>query len=571
MSSRNSEIRWLFDQTRPLLKLHLASVGCVAFASLITLLDPLIIKWLIDGVIPKKDVKLVIVFSGIILLNHATRLALDSLGGMLSFCAVQKTIFKVRLRLLRRVQRLSADYHERTPVGDTLHRLEQEVARVAEFGGEVVPFVLRTLVVTLASLIAMCVLNFRLACIFLPLIPAFVITRQYFQRRLRLYSDSVQSQASAVSSFLQEHLLAVVQIQLLTREVTEARKLARVAGTATRTQIKQRRSEIYFAALSAMIVVTGIVSVLGLGSYQVMTGSMSVGGLVAFYSYSLELFVPLYSVVGTYSKLQRLGASIRRIRELEQATTSVSDHPSATTLPVKAVGAIELRRVCFGYQADKPVLTDLSLQVRPGENMLIVGGSGNGKSTLARLIVRLYDVLDGVVLVDGQDIRTVKLRSLRASICFVPQDPILFNATLRENILYGNPWATRRQLEEAAHIAQLEHLIRRLPQGWNEPLGPRGCWLSGGERQRVALARSILRKPKILLLDEPTSAVDPATEKQIWQSLHEFARNRTTIVISHRPRTIPWMDRAVTIRAGRVFEGAEQEAVITTKERRCVS
>jgi ABC-type multidrug transport system fused ATPase/permease subunit len=520
-------------------------------------LDPLIIKWLIDGVIPQKNIKLVIAVSGIILLNHAARLIFDAFGGILSFRAVQKTIFKVRLRLLRRIHQLSADYHDRTPVGDTLHRLEQEVARVAEFGGEVVPFVLRTLVVTVASLTAMCILNFRLACIFLPLIPAFIITRQYFQRRLRNYSDSVQSQASAVSSFLQEHLLAVTQIQLLTREITEARKLARLAGLATRTQIKQRMTEIIFTALSAVIVVTGMVSVLGFGSYQVITGSMSVGGLVAFYSYSLELFVPLYSVVGTYSKLQRLGASIRRIREIEQATAAVKESPSARSLPSRRAGKIELQNVCFGYQTGKPVLSNLNLQVHTGENLLIVGESGNGKTTLARLVVRLYDVSAGVILVDGQDIRTVKLMSLRSTICFVPQDPILFNYTLRENILYGNPKATQSQLEKAASIAQLDHLLARLPGGWHEPLGPRGYWLSGGERQRIALARAVLRNPRILLLDEPTSAVDSQTEKGIWECLSDYQRGKTVIVISHRPSAIPWMDRAVTIRAGRVSEGIE--------------
>jgi ATP-binding cassette subfamily B protein len=164
-------------------------------------------------------------------------------------------------------------------------------------------------------------------------------------------------------------------------------------------------------------------------------------------------------------------------------------------------------------------------------------------------------VLDGAVLIDGQDVRNVKLISLRSSICLVPQDPVLFNATLRDNLLYGKPKASQGELREAAHIAQLDDLIRRLPGGWNEPLGPRGCWLSGGERQRIALARAVLQNPRILLLDEPTSAVDGATEERIWRSLDEFVRDKTTIVISHRPCTIRWIDRVVTIRDGRALEG----------------
>ena len=568
MSNAGSEIRWLFKQTRPQLKFHLASVGCVAIVSILVLLDPLIIKWLIDGVIPQKSVKLLIIVSSMILMNHAARLVFEALGGMLSFRAVQKTIFKIKLRLLRRIQRLSAEYHDRTPVGETQHRLEQEVARVAEFGGEVVPFVLRSLVVTFASLIAMCILNFRLACIFLPLIPAFLITRHYFQRRLRYYSDSVQRQAGEVSSFLQEHLSAVTQIQLLTRELAEARKLAQVAGSATKTQIKQRTTEVFFTALSAVTVVTGVVSVLGLGSYHVMTGTMSVGGLVAFYAYSIELFVPLYSVVGMYSKFQRLGASIRRIQEIEDTTTSVREHPTAKPLAAKTTCDIELRSVCFSYQSDKPVLRNLNLKVGTGEHVLIVGPSGNGKSTIARLIVRLYDVLNGVILVDGQDVRTITLKSLRSTICLVPQDPVLFNGTLRQNILYGDPAASHARLERSVQIAQLHSLLARLPKGLDEQVGPRGCRLSGGERQRIALARAIIREPRILLLDEPTSAIDGPTEKRIWDSLQVFAQDKTTIVISHRPRTISWMDRAVTISAGRVFEGIESQNLLSDSHMR---
>jgi ATP-binding cassette subfamily B protein len=224
-------------------------------------------------------------------------------------------------------------------------------------------------------------------------------------------------------------------------------------------------------------------------------------------------------------------------------------------------GVIELNDVSFSYRADRPVLQALSMRVSPGERVALAGTSGNGKSTIARLLARLYDARSGTVSINGTDVRDIKLKSLRSSVIFVPQDPVLFDLTLRENLLYGNSGATATELTEVARLAQLETVIERLPNGWNEPLGPRGNRLSGGERQRVALARALLQRPRILILDECTSALDSGTEKRLLTELDRYLKNTTTIIISHRPLPVQWADRVVHMQYGAIVEGAPQTSL----------
>jgi ABC-type multidrug transport system fused ATPase/permease subunit len=284
----------------------------------------------------------------------------------------------------------------------------------------------------------------------------------------------------------------------------------------------------------------------------VITGELTAGGLVAFYGYTLQLFIPLYGVVDIYSKLQRAAASVRRLLEITEAEMVLRDRPGALVLQPSASGGFELKDIAFGYQPDRPVLTGINLRVKPGERVAITGTSGNGKSTVARLIARVYDVRTGKVLVEGVDVRDITLKSLRSSVILVPQDPVLFDVTLRENLLYGKASATQDELDKVTRLAQLENVIKRLPNGLDSPLGPRGNRLSGGERQRVALARALLQRPRILILDESTSALDLVTEEDLLNGLGGYLQNVTTIIISHRPYAIQWADRTVFMDYGQI-------------------
>jgi ABC-type multidrug transport system fused ATPase/permease subunit len=543
----SSEIGWLAARVRPFLRLHAGSFSCILLSSVLVLLDPLIVRFLIDDVIPRRRVAWLPLVALAFLLTYVARLGADSLAGTLNFRAVQKMIFRSRLSLLRHLQRLSAEYHDSRPLGDTLHRLQIDVDQVATLSGEVIPSALRMLTMFTLVMTTMLVLNYRLTMIVLPLVPVFILVRRRFHNRLRQASDSVQEQAGKVIGFLEEHLASIVQVQLLSCEQREARRFARLSGGAMRAQVKRRTTELFFSALLYLIVVTGMAGVLCYGGYLVMSGRLTAGGLVAFYGYTLQLFIPLYGVVDIYSKLQRAGASIRRLMEITEAQTMLRDRPGALALQDDSAGVVELKDVGFGYVSDRAVLNALNLRVNAGERVAIAGQSGNGKSTIAKLLARLYDARSGVVLVKGMDVRDIALKSLRSSVIFVPQDPVLFDLTLRENLLYGNARATAEELDRVARLAQLESLIRKLPQGWDEPLGPRGNRLSGGERQRVALARALLQRPKVLILDECTSALDAVTERRLLDGLDDFLRGVTTIIVSHRPFPMHWADRVIQL------------------------
>jgi len=551
---QSREFRWLLGQVKPFLRLHLGSYVCILFVCVLALLDPLIVRFLIDEVIPNRRISWLPLVAVAFFMTYIGRLGFEGLASLTNFHAVQKMTFRLRLKLLRHLQRLSAEYHDNQPLGDTLHRLQVDVDQVATLSGEVIPSLLR--IVTIFSLVmtTMMVINYRLTAIVLPLIPVFILVRRRFHDRLRHASDSVQEQSGKVIGFLEEHLSAIVQVQLLSCEQREARRFARLSGRAVRAQIKRRRTELFFGSLLFLIIVIGMASVLCFGGYQVIVGTLTAGGLVAFYGYTLQLFMPLYGVVDIYSKLQRVGASVRRLMEITDADAVLRDRPGALALPSNTSGAIELKEVSFSYYSDRPVLNAINLQVNSGERVALVGTSGNGKSTIARLVARLYDARGGKVLVEGVDVRDITLKSLRSSVIFVPQEPVLFDVTLRENLLYGNPLASDEEVERVSKLAQLETLINRLPKGLDEALGPRGNRLSGGERQRVALARALLQHPKILILDECTSALDAATEKCLLNALDRHLRGVTTIIISHRPYPTSWADREVHVSYGEISD-----------------
>src|SRR5436190_9501299 len=326
----------------------------------------------------------------------------------------------------------------------------------------------------------MLILDFKLTSLVLPLMPLFFVFREKFEKPLRRASDLAQEKAAKESSFLQEHLTSVIQVQLLHQEKNQSQTFQKWAMERMKAVNHRELVEVLFSSCYMAIIATGTIAILGYGGYQVFIGALTIGGVVAFYSYVGALFDPLGAAIHIYSQLNRLGTNIRRILEVTERAPGVPEIPGAANFPSPARGYVEMNGVCFSYRDATPVLDGIHLRLEPGEKVALVGMSGSGKSTIAKLIARLYDVKKGAVYVDGMDVRTVRLESLRTKVCYVLQDAVLFDRTLKENLLLGNPSATTQELQRAVEIADMKELLRRLPQGWDTPLGQRGNVLSGG-------------------------------------------------------------------------------------------
>jgi ATP-binding cassette, subfamily B, bacterial len=374
-----------------------------------------------------------------------------------------------------------------------------------------------------------------------------------FQHRLEPLYAAVRERAGAVNARLSSNLSGVTTIKAY---AAEAHEIARVEADSQAYRMANRRAIAYSAAfvpLVRMLVLVGFTGTLVYGGFQALNGALAVGTYSFLVYISQRLLWPLTRLGETLDQYQRAMASTRRIFGV--LDTPVEAHPGDRALPVESVrGAVEVRGVTFAYRGRDPVLRDFSLHIAPGETVAVVGPTGSGKSTLVKLLLRLYELDAGEILVDGTDIRTIRLGDLRRSIGLVSQEVFLFSGTVRENIAYGSFGATPEQVERATRLAEAHEFVEALPQGYETIVGERGQKLSGGQRQRIAIARAILKDPPILVLDEATSAVDNETEAAIQRSLDHVSRDRTTIAIAHRLSTVRNAHRIYVMDHGRIVE-----------------
>ena len=534
----------------------------IVIASLTFLLDPLILKWLIDIVLPKRDARLLIVAVACIAGVYICQLSCYAAGGVLSFQTVQRLVYSIRLKLLGQINRLSANFHEAAPLGEKLYRIEQDVDQVAELGATIVPSILQTAFTTLFVLSTMFILNLRLTCVLLPLMPLFVFLKRQYEIRLRRAADAAQQESSKENNFLQEHLSSVVQIQLLRQEGKQTSAFMSQASAKMEALLRRNVQEILFRTWFLGVIATGMIAILSYGGCQVFWGALTVGGFVAFYSYLARLFAPLSAAVDIYSRLNRLNSSLRRIFEIIDKKPSVCESAEGVALPHKTSGRVTFDGVFFRYRDNSPVFAGLNLELQTGEKIALVGFSGSGKSTIAKLIARLYDVSQGTVRIDGIDVREITLASLRSTVCYVPQEAVLFDRSIKENLLLGKADASPEELWDAVEVAGLTTLIHSLPKGWETQVGSRGSFLSGGERQRLALARAVLQRPSIVLLDESTSALDVPSERQVYMNFtHRFA-DCTILFVSHRVTALTWADRILVLNRGIIEEQGTHDQLI---------
>ncbi len=558
-----NELRWLAKQIRPFVLWHVASFLCMTAGSLLALLTPLVLKWLIDQVLRQKETGLLLGAAVLIFLSYQGRTALTSVGNYLTLIAVQKMALRLRMDILRHLDQLSADYYENTPTGAVMYPLKEPIEEVAYFGSDLLPSILRMCLTTIFTVVTMFVLSPVLTLAILPLVPLFLVARQHFRTKLTIDSDAVQHNLVAWNSFIEEHISSVLPIQLLGQERRQERTAFRLLARTTRSHLALFKTGVWFTVWTSVAVVLAMSAVIGYGGWSVVAGTLTLGSLVAFYSFVTQLFDPLSGAAELYARAQRTFASIRQLQTIRALRPRITDSSPCAPFPTQH-WALEFTAVEFGYERQENVLRIPSLRIGAGEKIAIAGENGAGKSTLARLVTRLYDVKLGSIQVGGTDIRDLQLKSLRRYICYLPRDPVLFDGSLASNLRFVRPGASDRELREVIQLADLVDLVEALPEGLHQRIGPDGCQLSGGQRQRLAIARALLQKPHILILDEATSCLDPTSETLILRNVRDHLPASTLIVVSHRASTLSAFSRILVLSGGRIVDDFGPNALVAS-------
>ena len=428
----------------------------------------------------------------LIFLGHQGRVALTSLGSYLMLSASQKMGLTLRVKLLKHLDTLSADYYDDTPVGSAMYPLKEPIDEISYFGSDLLPAILRMLLTTAFTLAAMCALSPVLTLTVLPLIPTFLVTRQYFRRKLATDADAAQADRLAWDNYLEEHLSSVISIQLLGQEKRQERRAFRLLARSLRSQQRLYRTAAWFTVWSSLAIVLAMSAVIGHGAKSVLAGTLSIGSLVAFYGFVTQLFDPLSGASELYARAQKTFASIRQVQAAFALRPTVRSATGARMLSGQNTAEIEFAAVEFGYPRKKELLHVPSLRISWGEQIAIAGENGAGKSTLVKLIARLYDPVSGEVRLGKEDIRNIDLKSLRQSMGLLSAARSRVVRRIDRLQFDVRPTCScerERSPKEAMQMVGLRTLARSRLNGLRQKIGPDGCQLSGGERQRLALSR----------------------------------------------------------------------------------
>ncbi|MEG0247636.1 MAG: ABC transporter ATP-binding protein [Pseudomonas sp.] len=547
-------LTWLYGFVRPQLKSILVLLGLSFGASLLVLAQPWLTKTLIDDGLLAKDfgvltkVAVVMIAVGIFgtLLSGINRYLHTQLSG--------RILFALRDDLYRHLQKLSPAFYGRKRLGDILSRLDGDVAEIQRFAVDSLFSAVSSIIGLVGAITLMVLLSWKLSLLLAILVPIEVIWLRWMRRKVEREVRSLRERSADVSSFLVETLPAMKFIQAAGQQQRESVRLNGLGDGYMRQLLRVQVTEFFTQAVPGTLTSLSRACAFLIGGYWVIQGTWQLGALIAFSTYLGMAVGPVQSLLGLYVAMQRMTVSLGRVMELQQEPVTVQQADTPKPMPDGA-GELLLEDVHFAHeQRAGGVLRGVNVQIPAGLKVAISGASGVGKSTLIDLLQRFYDPDQGRVLLDGVDLRELDLLALRRRIAVVSQDIVLFRGTLAENLAYCAPHASREALEKVAKLAQLDSLIDSLPLGLDNPLGERGQQLSGGQRQRIAIARALLQEPLILVLDEATSAVDEATEREVIAAIDQLFAGRTRILISHRPSTLAEADLHLRLESGQLVE-----------------
>jgi ATP-binding cassette subfamily B protein len=554
---------------QPYLRPQLPLIGGGSLALLgeiaLRLLEPWPLKLLVDYVLVPQAGALPALLAGLepgTLAGLAALLVLVVAGGRAGLAylstvalalAGNRVLTEVRADLYRHIQRLSLAYHSRTRSGDLITRLTGDIGRLQEVTVTAMLPLAANVLTLVGMLLVMLWMNAQLAMLALSVVPLFLFTMGRMGRRIRHVAREERKREGALAASAAEALGAIKVVQALGLEPLLERAFARQNNKSLGEGVRGRRLAAGLERSVDGLVALGTAMVLWYGATLVLSGELLLGDLLVFSAYLKSAFKPMRDLAKYTGRIAKASASGERVLEVLDTTPEVHDLPGAAPAP-RLQGGVRFERVSFAYTAATPVLHELTLAVAPGTRVALVGPSGGGKSTLASLLLRFYDPTAGRLLVDGRDVRAYTLASLRRQIAVVLQESVLFAASVRENIAYGAPGASMEAIVAAAKLANAHDFIMALPQGYDTVLSERGATLSGGQRQRIAIARAAVRQAPLVLLDEPTTGLDQASERAVSDALERLTAGRTTFLIAHDLRTVEHVDLICYLEQGRVVE-----------------